>query len=254
MAIEGNLDYALTRVYARHGQRLDEAGWRRVEASRDLGHYTAAARSTALAIWVGAMNVDRDCHAIERSLRSQWRHYVNAVARWHPREWQAWLEWIACLPYLSMLGPLARPESMPTWMLADPMFGRVALGTGRAGTIANAALAPLEAAIAGRTTPRAAWIAHWQVIQPRSDRDTRRSFAVLRRAIEEHDRNLIHAKDSAEPHRQRFAARLHALMRAAAGTVIVTVCHLGLVALDIERLRGGLARRCLFGGTQAAHD
>ena len=52
MAIEGDLDYALARVSARHGQRLDDVAWRRLEASRDLNHYVTAARSGALAHWV----------------------------------------------------------------------------------------------------------------------------------------------------------------------------------------------------------
>jgi hypothetical protein len=36
------------------------------------------------------------------------------------------------------------------------------------------------------------------------------------------------------------------LFRAAAGTVIATLCHLALLALELERLRGGLIDRCLF--------
>src|SRR5208283_3259988 len=52
MPIEGNLDYALARVHARHGQRLDEADWHRLETNRDLGLYLAALRSTALSDWV----------------------------------------------------------------------------------------------------------------------------------------------------------------------------------------------------------
>jgi hypothetical protein len=36
--------------------------------------------------------------------------------------------------------------------------------------------------------------------------------------------------------------------------VTVTVCHLALIALDLERLRGGLVRRCLFGDIQAEHN
>jgi hypothetical protein len=69
----------------------------------------------------------------------------------------------------------------------------------------------------------------------------------LLQAVQRHERDLKHAVDSAEPLRSELARRLERLLRLAAGTVIVTFCHLALVALDLERLRGGLARRCLFG-------
>jgi len=252
---EGNLEYALTRVYARHGQRLDEAAWRRVEASRDLNHYMAAMRATALAPWVASMNAQQDCRALESSLRSQWRRHVDGVARWHPREWQAWLAWLAYPPFLNLIAQLARPEAVPSWILADPVVGPFAPGTpaNRSAAMADTPLAPLAAAVAGQTTPRAAWSTHWQALLPHADGDTRRSLDLLRRAIEQHDQGLLQAVDTAEPQRQKFALRLRLLMRIAAGTAIVTVCHLGLLALDLERLRSGLVRRCLFVRAEAEH-
>ena len=64
---------------------------------------------------------------------------------------------------------------------------------------------------------------------------------------------MLRTSDSAEPLRRELVSRLQRLLRAAAGTVVVTVCHLALVALDLERLRGGLSRRCLFGDDQTEH-
>jgi len=255
VAIEGNLDYALARVAARHGQRLDDADWRRLEASRDLDHYLAAVRSTAFGGWVSSFDAEQDCHAIERALRAHWRRYVDTVAAWHPQAWQAWLTWLAWLPTLSLLAQLARPDSAPVWMLADPLFGPLAPGTtaDRAVALANTALAPLEPAVAGRTSPGAAWSAEWQALRPRADSRTQQSLRLLWQAMEQHERDLLHASDAAEPLRNQLASRLQRLLRLAAGTVTVTVCHLALIALDLERLRGGLVRRCLFGDIQAEH-
>ena len=256
MTIDGNLEYALARVHARHGQRLDEGSWRRLEASRDLGSYLAEVRSTALAGWVSTFNVEQDCHVIERALRMQWRRYVDGVAAWHPRAWQAWLAWLAWLPTLSLLARLAQSDSAPAWMLADPLVGPLAPGTSveRAAALANTALAPLQPAIAGRTSLVAAWSAQWQALRPRSDAHTQQTLHVLQQAMKQHEQSLLHAADSAEPLRMQLANRLQRLFRVAAGTVTVTVCHLGFVALDLERLRGGVARRRLFGANAAHHS
>ena len=254
MAIEGNLDYALTRVSARHGQRPDDVAWRRLEASRDLSHYVTAARSGALAHWVSSVEDDHDCHAIERILRVQWRRYVDGVAAWHPRAWQAWLAWLAWLPGLSLLAQLARPQAVPSWLLADPLYGPISLGTpaDRAEALAHTALAALRPVVAGGAAPGAAWSVQWQLLQPPTDVGTEYFLQRLKRALDRHRQALLRAEDS-EPLRKELANHLQRLFRAAAGTVIATVCHLALVALDLERLRGGLARRSLFGGSQAEH-
>jgi len=255
VAIAGNLDYALARVAARQGQRVDDAAWRRLEASRDLDHYVAAVRSTALAVWVGSMAAEHDCHSMERALRELWRRYVKEVAGWHPRAWQAWLAWLAWLPALSLLAQLARPALTPQWLLADPVLGPIGVGTpsDRAAALACTRLAPLGPAVVGRTSLGAAWYAQWQVLQPRTDVRTEQCLLMLRRAMEQHAQALQLASDSAEPLRAELANRLQRLFRTAADTVIASVCHLALVALDLERLRGGLARRRLFGDARAEH-
>ncbi|MGO9933409.1 MAG: hypothetical protein ACLPV8_16585 [Steroidobacteraceae bacterium] len=255
MAIEGDLDYALARVAARHGQRLDEGAWRRLESSRNMAHYLAATRSTALGGWVSSIDVELDCHAVERALRVQWLRYVDGVAVWHPHVWQAWLAWPAWLPTLSLLAPLGRTDAVPGWLLADPLYGPIAPGTAadRATALEHTALAPLRPVLAGRTGLAAAWSAEWQALRPRSGAVTQHFLRRLMQAIEQHEQALLRAADSAEPQRRELADRLQRLFRAAAGTVIVTLCHLALVALDLERLRGGLARRCLFGDDKREH-
>ena len=253
MAIDGNLDYDLARVSERHGESLEEGAWRRLEVSRDLGHYMDAVRSTALAGWVSSVSAEHDCHTIERVLRAEWRRYVDGVAAWHPRAWQAWLAWLAWPPSLGLLVQLARPEPAPAWLLADPLLGGVALGTpaDRAAALERTVLAPLQAVVAGVTAPVVAWSAEWQRLQPRTDVRTKYFLRLLRRAVEQHERALLRAADSAGPLRQELGNQLQKLFRSAAGSVIASVCHLALVALDLERLRGGLARRCLFGGAEA---
>ncbi len=248
MSIDGNLDYALARVLARYGERLAEADWRRLEANRDLGLYLAAVRSTPMADWVAGFDTEHDCHTFEAALRARWRHYVEAVASWHPQEWQAWLAWLAWLPGLSLLARLARAESPPTWILADPIYGPIAPGTPaeRSAALARTALAPLEAVLTGRASAGAAWSARWHALQPRTDPCGAHLHELLRQAVRQHQLLLLRAADSSEPLRDQLTGRLERLLRVAAGTVIVSVCHLARVSLDLERLRGALAYRRLF--------
>jgi hypothetical protein len=245
MAGEGNLDYALARVHARHGQRLDETDWRRLEASRELGQYLDSVRASALTTWVTSLDPTRDAHAIERTLRLEWRQYVEGVAIWHPREYQPWLAWCAWLPVLSLLARLSRPEPAPTWLLADPLCGPVAPGSPaeRAAALQKTELAPLAPAVLGRIPMGSAWLAHWQTLTPRSDAQTRQLVGRILRAIDTHlDRLLNNAADTLAL-RKGLADQLMTLFRAGGSTTAATVCHLALLALDLERLRGGLVSR-----------
>jgi hypothetical protein len=249
MTAEGNLDYALARVHARHGLRLQESGWRRLEAARDLGQFLDAVSATRLAPWVASLDPTRDAHVIERTLRVEWRRYVDGVASWHPRPWQAWLAWWAWLPSLSLLARLARPEPAPDWLLADPVCGPIAPGNpvDRAAALHGTALAPLQAAILGRIPVGEAWRTHWQALTPRSDARTRELLDLLLRAAAAHAGSLlIDDGTSALALRSELGERLRKLFRAAEGSVAATACHLALLALELERLRGGLVSRWAF--------
>lgn len=85
MATDGNIDYALARLWAHHVKRLRASVWRRLEASRYLAQYLDAVRSSTLAKWVFSIDCTCDGHAIKRSLRIAWRSYVDCIAAWHLR-------------------------------------------------------------------------------------------------------------------------------------------------------------------------
>ena len=245
MPADGNLDYALARVHAHYGRRLNDDDWQRLEVSRDLGQYLDAVRASALAGWVVSVDLSSDAHAIERALRTEWRQYVQGVARWHPGEWQLWLGWWVWLPILSLLAQLVRPEPAPDWMLADPVCGPIAPGSPaeRSAALRASALAPLEPAILGRVPMAAAWRAHWQVLTPPADAHTLRLLGLLLRAIDAHAAGLLEDGPGAIELRGELTDRLSRLFRAAAGTVVASACHLAVLALDLERLRGGLVCR-----------
>jgi hypothetical protein len=242
MGTEGNLPYAATRVQARHGERLSELTWRSIEAARNLAQYLEGVRGSALGPWVAGIEPTHDAHAIERTLRSEWRRYVRTVAGWHPREWQAWLNWWSWLPLLPLIARLSYPEPAPAWMLADEVCGSLAPGSPpeRAAAVEATPLAPFAPVVRGQGSVRSVWLEEAARRAPFADRETA-----------EHLRRLMRQVPASVP---GAAAPLLRLFRNAAGTAVASGCHLALLSLDLERLRGGLIVRSLFrhAGAQAA--
>jgi len=249
MATDGSIEYALSRVHAHYGRRLAASDWRRLEASQTLGQFLDVLRDSPLADWVSSLDLTQDCHAIERSLRIAWARYVEGVAAWHPREWQPWLAWLTWLPTLSLLAQLARPEPAPAWMMADSVCGPVAPGVlaERIAALKGTALARFEPALSGRTGIGALWRARWQELEPSADAETHRCLETLLGALDAYVQQQAAAENAdSTPPREQLIDRLTKLFRAGAGTVVATVCHLGLMGLDLERLRGGLVNRRVF--------
>jgi hypothetical protein len=252
MPLEGDLEYALARIHARHGARPGNAQWRSLEASRDLGHYLDALASSSLARWSATLDASSDGHAIERALRAQWRRYVGEVASWHPRIWQPWVAWLAWVPELPLIAAFARPEPVPPWILLDPLLGPLAPGgpEDRGSAMRRTPLAPLTAGLVNPQALAPLWQAHWRRLQPPIDSDIRALMGRFRKCIDRHARALAIAEDSSVS-REALTYELTALFRATAGTALASLCHLALVALDLEQLRGGLIRRCLFAAAEA---
>lgn len=249
MSLEGNVEYALTRVQSQYGNRPDAGEWRRLEASHDLGQYLEAARRSFFGPWVSGLDRGGDAHLIERTLRGAWRSYVRTVAGWHPRRWQPWLIWLEWLPTLGLIARLERAGPAPDWLAADPIMGPIARGASaeRLAAVKGTALAVFEPAITGRVPLGELWLARWRELQPPVDAFTAGLLAAVSRAVREHARMLaLEAAAVKVAPRDQLRDRLDRLFRAAAGTLVATLCHLALMVLDFERLRGGLVIRSVF--------
>lgn len=242
---EGNIDYAQSRLQARHGERLTATEWRLLETSRDLQHFLAATSHSALARWVAGLAAQADAHEIERRLRREWTAYVQEIAAWLPHEWRPALDWLRWLPQLQAVARLALAEPAPAWMFSDPVFGPVAPGSPleRARALESSDLAPLAAAVRGESTAIEAWLERWSGLVPPADRDARECLALLERLLAKHAAAAGAADQSLDPLRQDLERRLGRLFRRAASTPVAALCHLALLALDYERLRGDLILR-----------
>jgi hypothetical protein len=236
--------YAQARMQSRHGERLQEGDWRILEAARALDQFIERARATALRRFADLLNARMSSHAIERTLRAAWRDYVAEVAQWGASDWRPAILWTAHLPDLPAIDALLRGEA-PGWAQQDPtlaafMESRHAL--------AKSPLAVLLPDSRRAATLTGCWYAHWRSLWPKPSATERRSLAILAGAVSAHVERLGKAgpQEASAPYRRELAQIVTRMFRRHSGSPIAVFCHLALVALDLERLRGGLIRRALF--------
>jgi hypothetical protein len=240
--------YAQARLQARYGARPGETDWSHIAATADPGALLQVLRSSPLARWMRRIGPRPGVHDIERRLREEWLRNVDEVASWQPAAWRegiAWLRWIAYLPSLQKL---ARGGRAPPWMRNDPVLGPiVAREPGdRGAALRRTLLAPLAAGFAPPADVAGAWASHWRRLWP-TRRPGHAPLDALLRATARQRRLLAALPDSARSsdalrgleRRFQLSFRRNPLSPAA------SAAYLGLLALDLRRLRGALATRSM---------
>jgi len=237
--------YVQARLQARHGERLQEADWHALEAARSLDQYIERSRASSLRRFTARFSSRMTSHALERALRGAWRDYVAELAAWSLPVWRPAILWTASLPDLPVIDALLRGER-PPWAEADPVFAEFAEGKPREAK--RFALAPLLPGEKRAATLPQRWHAQWQALWPKGRARERRALAKLTELVRRHVERLggAGAQEASAPYRQELAQAVTRMFRRQSGTPVAVFCHLVLVALDLERLRGGLARRRLF--------
>ena len=250
MSGEPRWHYVQARLQARHGERLTEEDWHRLEAAHSFEHFLDRAQGTALARFTAPLNATMTSHVVERLLRLAWRSYVAEIASWLDRDWQPAVLWTAHIADLPAIAALLRGET-PAWAKDDAQLTILADGEvpQRIAALEKSPLAPL--APESDRPPRLAerWSAHWQSLWPHSGTTEARALRGFTTLLETHAAQLALAAppDTSAPHRLELAKSLTRLFRRHAASPVAVFSHLALVALDVERLRGNLIRRRLFG-------
>ena len=245
----GSLEYAHARLHARHGQRLDEAAWRRIESMREFAPLLEAVRAGALWPWLVGITADSSAHQVEAVLRGHWRALIDERAAWMPVSWQGALHWCKVLPDLALLQHLARGAEPVAWMHDDPTWRELcaAQPPGRASMLQAGPFAALASAWSTPETLGRAWLDEWRRRLPRPVSDAGDALQRLLRVLLDHRRAFV---DAAPREgwllRGALRARLSLLFRQAALQPAVAFIDLALCALDLERLRAELLRRVLF--------
>ena len=240
--------YVQARLQARHGQRPAEHVWFQLHGIGDLANYLLVVRRTSMRHWVLGMNVSHSTHEIEQSLRDQLRQYINEIADWLPTEWRQSVRWLSRLADLPALQHLLAGNAAQAWMLSDPMLRDFTSEERelRLDAIMRSDCYRLaESWQKGHSLPDA-WLDHWQQLLPDNSLNED-GIRQMIRLYREHlslpsDRKIV---DTAQQ-RLQLETRLTSLFRHHSFQATAAFAHLGLVALDLGRLRSDLVRRALF--------
>lgn len=248
MTTTADFAYMQARLQARHGKRPDAEVWQRLQGNASLGNYLHAARRTTLSPWVTGLQASHGSHAVEQALRQQFREYTDQVARWLPGGWAGAIHPISQLPYLPALQHLLSGEAAPAWMLEDTRLHPIASENTatRNDALLNSDWRHLAQAGQRGTALIDAWLEIWQHQWPGHAR-LRTGMTHLGRLLHAHIKLLRETHTSStQQQRETLMHRLQAAFRRYSFEPAAACAHLGLVALDLEKLRGELVGRALF--------
>jgi hypothetical protein len=249
MTGDSDFAYVQARIQARHGTRLTENDWRRLEATHDAAQYLHVLRDTGRARWIERIAPDMSSHALEARLRSEWRAYANEVARLLPEAWRPAFAWTALLVDLPVVDHLLRGDAVHPWMADDAIYApwsRTDAVERQRALQASPVAALLLEARSGAPTLRA-WLIAWRRLWPRTSTEHVHALEEIVRAVAEHGAILREAETAPSAElRMALKLRLCVLFRRHFETAAAALAHLLLEALDLERLRAGLVRRVLL--------
>jgi hypothetical protein len=241
--------YVQARLQARHGERLQEADWRAIEATRSIDQFIELARASPLRRFTERVDARMSSHAVERMLRDTWRAYVAEVASWVPAAWRQTVMWTSLFPELPIINAVLNGEASE-WIQEDPVFTESAKTDlqKRNAAPANSLFDALVASNTSEQALAARWYMHWRLLWPQIRTADTRALLDLAATIDAHVEGLDRAdlQETSAPYRRDLARSLTRMFRRHSGSPAAVFCHLALVALDLERLRGDLVRRRLF--------
>jgi hypothetical protein len=237
--------YLQARVQARYGVLPDPGTWRRVEPARELAAFIEAARATALAPWVAGVSASSRAQDMELNVRRLLLEAVDETAGWIGDGWRPALQWTGWLIDLPLVEHWRRGGSAPAWTCGDSRLQGLC---GPDDVRASPHLAELLEAAPDERPLADAWLEVWRGRWPRARRGDRARLQELAGLVDEHRRSFATLEPSeAWAAREGLETGLRLLFRRTLLQPATAFCYLLLLALGLERLRGALVRRALFG-------
>ncbi len=252
MIRKADFAYAQVRLQSHHGQRPGEPTWRLLSASKDLGHFLQTARRSPLKTWIVPLSGQMDFHALERSLRSEWRRYAGEVAAWQPPPWRPAVAWTGWLIDLPAIAHLLGKEPALAWMADDPSLAPFSLDeqSARASALQRASFAAALKTETAQQNLVGGWLSHWRNLWPPSPQALRKPLETLQGLLMYQMAQMAAPKNTAADAirlRKQLESRLARIFRRETQSPAAAFAHLALTALDLERLRAGLVDRCFAG-------
>jgi len=240
--------FAQARLQARFGARPTASDWNHIEATADLAATLQVVRNTTLARWTARLGARPGVHDIELRLRDEWALSVDEVAGWQPVQWRAAIGWLRWIVYLPALQKLARGGRAPDWMRADPVLGPVVAREPRerVAALRRTPIAALAAGFEPDADVTSAWTRHWRELWP-IDGAAEAPLDTLLRESAQHAQRLASLPSEARSTdaTQTFVRRTRLFFRRNPLSPAAAAAYLGLLAVDLQRLRGLLAVRAV---------
>lgn len=247
-----SMEYAQARMQARLGARPGAVLWRELDGIRDLGAYLDAARGTPLRRWIAGVDAGGNLHQIDMRLRERYRDHVREVARWMPQAWWPAVLWLLQLIDLPALVHLLSGRAPFSWMFKEPGLRVLIKDGGGQGDAAVPVFLRSERNRRQGHAPdldraRSAWLAEWERRWPAGDEETMLAMKRIVAAFSLHlERFRLGGMRDSWRLRARLEHELRILFRRFALRPEACFAYLGLIALDLERLRAQLVRRALW--------
>ncbi len=246
--IDTQYAYSQARLQARYGARPSGADWSLVAATADLGALLQVLRGSPLGRWTGRLGNRPGVHEIERRLREEWLRDVDEVAGWQPGPWREGVRWLRWIVYLPALQKLARGGRPPTWTRVDPVLAPIVARDlrDRGDALQRTALAPLAAGFVAPADTMGAWARRWRELWPAQQAARRPLEQLLGEATSTQARlAALPAASRTDEALKLHERRLELAFRRNPLSPAAAVAYLGLLALDLRRVRGALATRAL---------
>jgi hypothetical protein len=209
-----------------------------LDASRTAARYLDVLRGGR---WLRVPEADlaHDVDARERWLRTSWRLGCAEAARFEPPPWRAAIALAAVWPDLDALEALRGGTEVPDWVREDAWLGPLAAlpASARAPALARTPYAALAGDWPRSLPLSAAWSRHWSAALPPLGRHVRASLATVCAALSRG------AGLPSAARRETLEAAARRLLRTDRGSGATALAWLATLALDLERVRGGLAAR-----------
>lgn len=158
------------------------------------------------------------------------------------------MQWVSRIVDLPVLSHLLSGEEAPGWVFDDPVLQDFAIGEFdlRRGVEGDPALTVLIEQWQPDVPIFEGWLVCWQALWPQSSRGTTGLEYLSRLFKTQLEAQSSETAVDVAALRERLDHDLVTAFRRYRAQPAVGFAHLGLTALDLERLRGGLVRRALF--------
>ena len=249
MSADIGFGYAQARLHACLARLPSESDWERLAATRTLASFLEEARVGVFGGWVKGLSAHSRPRDLERGVRELGLEQIERLAHWVPPPWRSAVAWTAWLPWLPLIESLSRGETPPAVLAQEnpSALSRAPPETLVHGLTDDAGwrelVGPMEAAGVGERW-RSGWRARW----PGIGSDARARLEALARLIEQHLATFRASRpESAWETRRLLRAALRLSFHRNPLQPAAVFVYLGILWLDLERLRGELVRRALFG-------